>query len=183
MVALRWRALRAEMRPSHGQNDTRTTARTWWSGECVGIPCGVGGLDLVGHVFVASVSDLCSEGDTMSLVWKHAGTTMISECGVYRIEPGIGSRQGAWCLFIDGWESNPGFARFLSSKDAQTAAEIHDALRHAIDSTEAEVDSSFAYFLISLVAFFGSNASGSNGPRHSRSSSCCSCSGSARAVR
>ena len=37
--------------------------------------------------------------------------------------------------------------------------------------------------LISLVAFFTSKASGSNGPCHSSISSCCSCFGSARAVR
>ena len=90
----------------------------------------------------------------MSLGWKQAGTTLISECGVYRIEPGIGSRQGAWCLFIESWESNPGFARFLSSEDAQKAAEIHDALRQAIDSTEAEVDSSFAYLVELFDGYF-----------------------------
>ena len=37
--------------------------------------------------------------------------------------------------------------------------------------------------LISLVAFFALNASGSNGPRHSSSSSCRSCCGSATAAR
>src|SRR5271157_209369 len=38
-------------------------------------------------------------------------------------------------------------------------------------------------FLISLVAFLGSKASGSNGPRHSSISSCCSWFGSAMAAR